>query len=123
MMDYGGRLAALCLPCGPGGIGVLKPGAALAASVGISALTEGVRGGRRGAGFSSHFLCPGNRLGRKEAIPALAGEAALGLSPSFQVQPGLQIQESKLSPSLRSCLLGERFPVSFRDFLGIFRDS
>lgn len=102
----------LCIPPPPwawgsgcGGIWVLKPGAAIAASVGISSLMEKVRGKRGDAGFSSRFLCPENHFGRKEAIPAVAGEAALGWPPppSLQLQPGLQIHESKLSqlPSSR----------------------
>lgn len=89
-------------------IWVLKPGAR-----GISGdfITdgEGQRQKGRGAGFSSRFLCPENRFGRKEAIPALAGEAAPGLPPpppSLQLQPGLQIHESKAR------LLGGRFPIS-----------
>lgn len=106
-MNYECRLAMLCIPpplrprgsrCS--GIGVLKPGAALAGSVGIFSLIERVRGKKRDAGFSFHFLCPENCFGRKEAIPTLVGGSALGLppAPSLQLQPGLQIYESKLSP-------------------------
>lgn len=89
------RPAVLCIPpplrprssC-HGGAGVLK---GLAAAVGISSLMERVRGKKRGAGFSSHFLCPENDYGRKEATPALAREAVLGLpaAPSLRLQPGL----------------------------------
>lgn len=62
--------------CGPGAV----PRWCLGASVGISSLMERVRGKKRDAGFSSHFLCPENDCGRKEATPALAGEAVLGFA-------------------------------------------
>lgn len=76
-----------------------------AAAVGISSLMERVRGKKRDAGFSSHFLCPENDCGRKEATPALAGKAVLGLpaAPSLQLQAGLQTHGYKLSLLSSSC--------------------
>lgn len=58
---------------------------ALAAAVGISSLMEKVRGKKRDAGFSSRFLCPKNDCGKKEATPALAGEAVLGLPAALSL--------------------------------------